>query len=109
MSTPIPMFTEAVIALRPNVKSFSVSDDEYDKFVYDEAINGDTKPTEDEIKTAATPLAASWESSQYQRSRKEEYPDIGDQLDMIYHDQMNGTTTFKTAIAKVKTDNPKPS
>ncbi len=79
------MFTEAVIALRPNVKSFSVSNDEYDKFVYDEAINGDTKPTEDEIKTAATPLAASWESSQYQRSRKEEYPDIGDQLDDLFH------------------------
>jgi len=26
---------------------------------------------------------------------------------MQYHDEINGTTTWKDAIAKVKTDNPK--
>ena len=108
MSTPIPMFTEAVIALRPNVKSFSVSNDEYDKFVYDEAINGDTKPTEDEIKTAATPLAASWESSQYQRSRKEEYPNIGDQLDDLFH-KGAFSTEMNAKLQAVKDKYPKPS
>jgi len=35
------------------------------------------------------------------------YPSTGDQLDMQYHDQLNGTTTWKDAIAKVKADNPK--
>lgn len=45
----------------------------------------------------------------YQIIRQTEYPAIADQLDMIYWDQVNGTTTFKTAIAKVKSDNPKPS
>ena len=35
------------------------------------------------------------------------YPSIGDQLDMMYHDQLDGTTTWKDAIAKVKADNPK--
>ena len=43
----------------------------------------------------------------YQHDRVMEYPEIADQLDMIYWDQVNGTTTFKTAIAKVKSDNPK--
>ena len=35
------------------------------------------------------------------------YPEIHEQLDMQYHDAVNGTTTWKDAIAKVKSDNPK--
>jgi len=31
-----------------------------------------------------------------------------EQLNMQYHDQINGTTTWKDAITKVKADNPKP-
>jgi hypothetical protein len=33
---------------------------------------------------------------------------IGEQLDMQYWDSVNGTTTWKDAVAKVKSDNPKP-
>jgi hypothetical protein len=43
----------------------------------------------------------------YADNRRAEYPSIGDQLDMQYHDQLDGTTTWKDAIAKVKADNPK--
>jgi hypothetical protein len=32
---------------------------------------------------------------------------IGEQLDMQYWDSVNGTTTWKDAVAKVKSDNPK--
>ena len=39
--------------------------------------------------------------------RARAYPSIADQLDMQYHDQLNGTTTWKDTIAKVKADNPK--
>ena len=42
------------------------------------------------------------------QARRKSYPSIGDQLDMQYHDQLDGTTTWKDAIAKVKADNPKP-
>lgn len=51
-------------------------------------------------------LKKEYESAKYQRDRQ--YPEIGDQLDMQYHDAVNGTTTWKDAIAKVKSDNPKP-
>ena len=44
----------------------------------------------------------------YKKLRVTEYPSIQDQLDMQYWDSVNGTTTWATAIAKVKTDNPKP-
>ena len=36
------------------------------------------------------------------------YPSIAEQLDMQYWDKKNGTTTWVDAIAKVKSDNPKP-
>ena len=39
--------------------------------------------------------------------RRMAYPRIGDQLDMIYHDQVDGTTTFQDAIKAVKDANPK--
>jgi hypothetical protein len=44
----------------------------------------------------------------YKALRAKEYPSIQNQLDMQYWDSVNGTTTWATAIAKVKTDNPKP-
>lgn len=39
--------------------------------------------------------------------RQNAYPSIQEQLDMMYHDQVDGTTTWKDAIAQVKADNPK--
>tara|TARA_Y100001938_G_scaffold104168_1_gene142207 strand:- start:136 stop:420 length:285 start_codon:yes stop_codon:yes gene_type:complete len=42
-----------------------------------------------------------------QEARKNSYKPIADQLDMQYWDNVNGTTTWKDHIAKVKSDNPK--
>jgi len=52
-----------------------------------------------------------WNDQQfgYVQARQEAYPSVGDQLDMQYWDAVNGTTTWKDAVAKVKSDNPKPS
>ena len=58
-------------------------------------------------KVATTEAGNKWLAQNYARNRQVEYPSIGDQLDMQYHDQLNGTTTWKDAIAKVKADNPK--
>ena len=56
-------------------------------------------------KAILTTAGIEYDANQYQRDRQ--YPSIGDQLDMQYHDQIDGTTTWKDAIAKVKADNPK--
>ena len=45
---------------------------------------------------------------QYAIDRSTAYPSIQEQLDMQYWDSVNGTTTWKDAIAAVKTENPKP-
>lgn len=67
-----------------------------------------TRPTDEEINNKIAQLQADYDAKQYQRDRASQYPSIQDQLDMQYHDQVNGTTTWKDAIAKVKADNPKP-
>ena len=43
----------------------------------------------------------------YDQNRQFEYPTIGDQLDMIYKDNLNSTTTHKDAVEVVKTKWPK--
>ena len=52
-----------------------------------------------------------WNEQQfgYIQARQEAYGDLGSQLDMMYWDAVNDTTTWKDHIAKVKSDNPKPS
>jgi hypothetical protein len=44
----------------------------------------------------------------YDVARAGAYASIGDQLDMQYHDLVDGTETWKDHVAKVKSDNPKP-
>ena len=41
-------------------------------------------------------------------ARRTAYGDVGSQLDMQYHDNVDGTTTWKDHVAKVKADHPKP-
>jgi len=52
-----------------------------------------------------------WNEQQfsYIAARQTAYGSIADQLDMQYWDNVNSTTTWKDHIAKVKSDNPKPS
>ena len=66
--------------------------------------------TDAEYAQAKTDLGNSkWEAQQfgYIQARQEAYGSIGDQLDMQYKDLVDGTTTWKDHIAKVKSDNPK--
>jgi len=72
-----------------------------------------TNITDQQITDKIAELQADFDAKEYQRNRivRSEnggYPTIGDQLDMIYHDQVDGTTTFKDAIEAIKDANPKP-
>jgi hypothetical protein len=53
-------------------------------------------------------LVNAWvDPDEYKINRAFAYPSIKEQLDMMYWDSVNGTTTWADAIAKVKTDFPK--
>ena len=73
------------------------------------AIYKDTQDfTWSQVSAKKAELQTEYDNKQYQRDRADAYPSIQDQLDMQYHDTVDGTTTWKDAIATVKSDIPKP-
>ena len=68
-------------------------------------LSGQTPPTEEAIQTKLAVLKTEAEALEYQSKRQREYPEIGDQLDDIYH---NGLTEWKKTIKAVKDKYPKP-
>ena len=103
--SPEEFRTRAIQALVPEGTSWRFSADDTGYVVtFDDPKDND--PTKAEIDAKALELKAEYIALQFQRDRT--YPSIGDQLDMQYHDSVDGTTTWKDAIAKVKADNPKP-
>ena len=75
--------------------------------VHDDSI---TKPTEAEVNAKLAELQAAYdaENAEYRLNRQSAYPSITEQLDMQYHDKINGTTTWADAIQAVKDKYPKP-
>ena len=64
-----------------------------------------SKPSQVEIDAEVSRLQAEFDSLAYARSRKDEYPDLAEQLDYIYH---NGITKWKSDMIKpVKDKYPK--
>ena len=66
-----------------------------------------SQPSQADIDAKIVELEAEWTANEYARNRASAFPSIGDQLDMQFWDSKNGTTTWKDALAKVKSDNPK--
>ena len=75
--------------------------------------DGDTYEAWDKDGNAITvdkaAVDAEYAKQDYIEKREIAYPTIEEQMDMQYWDSVNGTTTWKDAIAKVKSANPKPS
>ena len=68
-------------------------------------LNGCVMPSQEALEAADLELQA----IEYRDLRADAYPSIGDQLDMMYHDLLDETTTWKDAIAAVKALYPKPT
>jgi hypothetical protein len=70
-----------------------------------------TPPTDSEIDTEVTRMNNEYTANQFQRDRT--YPELKEQLDLLFHDMTAGKGTkdgeWYKAVSKVKTDNPKPS
>jgi hypothetical protein len=70
-------------------------------------LDGTTPISDADIDAKVEEIKTTYDAKQYQRDRATAYPTIQEQLDMQYWDGINNTTTWKDAITKVKTDNPK--
>jgi hypothetical protein len=93
----------SILAINPSAE-ISVSDNNYDTIKW---LNGTAVISKADIVAKQAELKADYDSKEYQRTRAKSYPRIEDQLDMQYWDLVNDTTTWKDAVAKVKSDNPK--
>jgi hypothetical protein len=71
-----------------------------------EWLEGTTPISTSDIETKMAEVQAAYDAQEYARSRALEYPSIGDQLDMIYHNG-DGGATFQAAIKAVKDKYPK--
>ena len=97
------MIEKAILKINPSAE-FSVNGNDINKITWH---NGTTPIPKADIEAKMVEVQAEYDANQYQRDRATAYPTIQDQLDMQYWDNVNGTTTWEDAIAKVKADNPK--
>lgn len=69
-------------------------------------------PTDAQITAKSKELKDAWDATQYQRDRARSYPDIREQLDMLFHAIDSGTldktSDFYKELKKVKDASPKP-
>jgi hypothetical protein len=96
------LISKAILKINPNADVTVVNND-INQITWH---NGTTPISKADIEAKMVEVQADYDAKQYQRDRV--YPSIQDQLDMQYWDSVNGTTTWKDAVAKVKLDNPKP-
>jgi hypothetical protein len=92
---------KAILAINSTAQ-VSVNAEDFEQITW---LDGTTPISKADIQAKQAELQTAYDAKQYQRDRV--YPSIGDQLDMQYKDLLNDTTTWKDAVAKVKSDNPK--
>ena len=65
------------------------------------------KPTDSQLNELSSQAATLENNAKVDEKRRTEYLSWQEQMEMIYKDQKNGTTTFKDHCDKVRSDNPK--
>ena len=97
--------SKAIFNTHSDVVSLDAETDAYDKDGNSITLD------ESKIKTEESRLQAEWDAQAYARNRKDEYPDLAEQFDLLFHDMTSGkgdkTGEWYKAVNKVKTDNPK--
>ena len=92
---------DAILSLRP-LAEFTLRGDELDWLD-----SKQTEPVQSEIDAEVARLQADHDSKAYATARADAYASIGDQLDMQYHDSVNGSRTWLDHIEAVKEAHPK--
>jgi len=101
-----PLITEALLNLRSGAQ-FTLSDDDLDTLVKHSEFE---TPSEDEMNSEIQRIEKNILDNQYRLDRvtgTEGYASIGDQLDMMYKDKLNSTTTWTDHVKAIKDRFPK--
>ena len=72
-------------------------------------VSGVAQPTAEQLNAVDSAADLKERQDAVRSTRRSAYGDLGSQLDMQYHDSVDGTTTWKDHVASVKTANPIPT
>ena len=106
------LFTKTKLYIEANSKTWddtkvSLQDDGSGAYIkiwnYDDL----DKPTDSQLASYETAGNTAETNFTVDKTRRSQYGSWESQMEMIYKDQKNGTTTFKDHCDKVRSDNPK--
>ena len=86
-----------------------LQDDGSGPYIKEWNISSVAKPTDEQLNSYDTAADLEERQNAVRATRRAAYKDIGEQLDMQYKDNVNGTTTWKDHVAAVKSANPIPT
>jgi hypothetical protein len=106
------LFTKTKLYLEANSKTWddtkvSLQNDGSGDYIKTFTYDGLDKPTDEQIASYETAGNAAEANAVIDATRRTQYLSWQQQMEMIYKDQKNGTTTFKNHCDKVRSDNPK--
>ena len=108
LNTKIKLYAEANSVASVDFDTQVILKDDGDGVVYIHEWNlSIAQPTAEQIASYETAGNAAETNNVIDATRQTEYLSWDKQMEMIYKDQKNGTTTFKDHCDKVRLDNPK--
>ena len=72
-------------------------------------VSGVAQPTAEQLNAVDSAADLEERQNAVRATRRNAYGDLGSQLDMQYHDSVDGTSTWEDHVAAVKTANPIPT
>tara|TARA_R100001224_G_scaffold107488_1_gene82900 strand:- start:415 stop:753 length:339 start_codon:yes stop_codon:yes gene_type:complete len=88
-------------------KNIFLEDNSNGTFIKNWSVSGLDKPTDSQLTSYETAGETAEANAVVDSTRRTQYLSWQQQMEMIYKDQKNGTTTFKDHCDKVRSDNPK--
>jgi|TARA_B110000503_G_scaffold40099_1_gene65885 hypothetical protein len=99
--------TDALLSLKPNAEWVLRGD------TLEWLDEEETEPSSDAIAAEVTRLQSIYDNNAYQRTRATAYPELKEQLDLLYHDmtagKLDATGEWHKAVKAVKDATAKPS
>ena len=96
------MIDKAIKKINTNAQ-FTVNANDINQITW---LNGTAVISKSDILAKQKELQTTYDSNKYQRDRKTEYPNIGEQLDKLYHDmtagKLDATGEWHKAVKAVK-------
>ena len=108
------LYTKVKLYLEDNSKTWdaeknniSLQNEGSGDYIHTWNVSGLDKPTDYQLASYETAANAEETLNGVLAKRRREYGTWQEQMEMIYKDQKNGTSTFKDHCDKVRSDNPK--